>query len=120
MVATAAPPPTCTPALAAAWATYQRETAAWRASDQTGECPRLVLPIDRPQPMPWREGLDRYRVTLQCVAAHLETLDMFDVPSLQRPDIRRAEQRIAAAFRVRDWGQLVVALNGYERAITGR
>jgi hypothetical protein len=70
---------------------------------------------------PWHHptALAHYRAMLHRCADRYLTLDVFDRPSLRRPDIRAADAAIQAAFKAQDYGALAAALAQYERAVIG-
>jgi hypothetical protein len=80
----------------------------------------------RARPMPtasasWDHAtaMAAYRATGQRISAWWDAADVFDKPSLQRPDIQRADRAVQAAFRAHDYGAVVAALARWEQAIMG-
>lgn len=72
-------------------------------------------------PAPWNHAtaMQAYRATATRLSAWWAAADVFDKSSLQRADIRAADQAIQAAFVQHDLGAVGVALAAWERAITG-
>lgn len=73
-------------------------------------------------PAPWNHAaaMVAYRASAQRISAWWEGADVFDRPSLQRADIRQADQAIQAAFRAHNAGAVGGALARWEQAITGQ
>lgn len=65
-------------------------------------------------------AMQAYRATAARLSAWWDAADVFDKPSLQRADIRAADQAIQAAFRAHDAIAVVAALAAWERAVTGQ
>lgn len=70
---------------------------------------------------PWDHtaALQAYRCAAIRLSVWWDAQDVFDKPSLQRADIRKADRAIQAAFRAQDRAALDTALGAWERAITG-